>query len=67
MGMFGFCFLKNILKNTNLVFSENCSFYLNLMFSIFFMFFRKKKLETRDVLCVLLILVLFALGTRNSF
>ena len=39
------------IENTILVFSKNCSYYLNLVFSIFFYVFRNKKTRTKHVLC----------------
>ena len=55
-GMFGFYFLKLLLKivfenieKNILVFSENCHCSLYLMFSIFDVFFRTKILGTRSV------------------
>ena len=49
-----FLFLKTVLRtifenieNTILVFSKNCSCSLNLVFSMFSMFFRTKKIGNR--------------------
>ena len=58
--MFGSCFLKLFLRtvfenteNLILVFNENCSCYLNLVFYMFYMLFKtKKKLRTKHVLLV---------------
>ena len=57
------------------MFSENFSYYLNLVFSMFFMFFKtkKKKLGMKHVLHVFLILLVFEnkkwfskLGTKQA-
>ena len=60
--MFGSCFCKLFLRtvfenieNTILVFSENCHCSLNLLFSVFSVSFRKKKLGTKHVLLVLFV------------
>ena len=60
--MFGSYFFKLFLKtvfknivNLVLILSENRSYSLNLMFFIFFIFFRTKKLITKYILRVFLI------------
>ena len=61
MGMFLPSFKKLILRivfkntdNTILVLFENCSYFLNLVFYVFSMFFRKKR-ESKVVICVFLV------------
>ena len=62
--LFGSCFLKLFLrtvfkniKNTILVLSENCFCYLNLVVSLFFIFFILEKL--RCVFPIFLIFLIF--------
>ena len=65
--MFGSCFLKLFLRtlfenteNTILVLSKNLSCYLNIMFSVFFYVFQnKKKLGTKHILHVFVVLFVF--------
>ena len=55
-------FLRTTFENTKniiLVFSENCSCSLNLVFSMFSVFFRTKEMGTKRVLCVFLVLLIF--------
>ena len=54
-GQFGFCFLKLLLRivfenieKIILVFFENCSCYLNLVFSVYFVFFITKLYDLRN-------------------
>ena len=51
------------IKNTILMFFKNCFCYLNLLFSIFFVFFRKKnkkkKLGTKGFLIFIVLLVFY--------
>ena len=61
------------IENTILVVSGNCSYFMNLVFSIFFVFFRrKKKLRTKHVLFIFLVLFVFKnikefSKTKNGF
>ena len=54
-GQFGFCFLKLLLRivfenieKIILVFFENCFCYLNLVFSVYFVFFITKLYDPRN-------------------
>ena len=52
-------FLRTIfetIENIILLFSKYCSCYLNLVFSVFFMFLRTKKVGTKHVLYVFLLI-----------
>ena len=51
--------MKTTVENTHnniFVFSKNCSCFLNLVFSVFF---KTKKLETKCVLPIFLVLLVF--------
>ena len=54
-------------ENTILVFFENCLCFLNLVFSMFFVYFRKaKEAETKLVFCIFFILLDFENKKRFS-
>ena len=53
-----FLFLKTVLENIILVLSENCFYSLNLVFSMFSVFFRTKKKRIKRVPYFFLVLVL---------
>ena len=68
-GLFGSCFLKLFLRavfenteNIILMFFENCSYYLNL---VFFIFFKTKKIVTKRVLPIPVFLVILVFENRK--
>ena len=75
-GLFVYCFLKLFLKtifentkNTVLAFFENCSYFLNLVFSVLFVFVITKKktvfLNTKQT-CLLFLNILSSQITEHE-
>ena len=72
--LFGSYFLKLFLiivfeniKNVILMFFENCFCYLNLVFSVFFLFFIINFFfETKLIFCIFLILLVFHNKKTNN-